>query len=262
MALTGAPAIGYLNLADGVALGGFGASGYPFSNLSNPRMSSSWRSVSDVSDVAVSVDLGAVVDIDVVALIGDNLTLDGTEETELDNEDDFPSPHYAPGPRDAHDSTHAAILTPYAPQGNIIAHVLADTVAARYARMTLDDTGNSDGYLSARVLWVGPVWQPELGIDAESVRELVFVGSPGMERALIQWRLVFHMQNRTKAHELESILLNKLRSGRYLIIPHPDRPETFLWEAIYATMVGAPKVVPQALYPYWTTEVTFLEVVD
>lgn len=261
--LTAAPAIGYVNRASGATVTtATAASGYPATNLANARMGSLWRSTADTSE-EVDVDLGSSLDIDVMALLGTNLT-DAADKTPVTSEaSDYSSPEHNPGQSDVFDTTYTAKLDDEPVYGRHLIHLPGSTLNSRYVRLTLDDGANPDGYVQARVYWAGPIWQPPYGMDYASELEEEFVGSPGVERYLRTWEITLKGLSEAEAREWRSILRNKLRSGRYLIIPRPTLAATFINEALYATLAEAPRVRAMPTYPIrYSVVAKFREVED
>lgn len=264
--LLSSPAIAYLNLADGRTItASSSAAGYPASRLSNSLLSESWRSVTAaLTSITIDADLGSSQDIDIAALVGVNLEDDHTRRLQLDD-----SATFATVPND-HDSTLGsgfdvtlgALMEDHPSHGRNLIYFPGETINSRYARFTLNDTGNPDNHLRASVLWAGPVWQAETGMqwDWELVDDIV--GSPGVEAPVREWKLAYKLLTEAEARELRSILRNKLRSGRYLIVPHPTDTTTLIHEAIYATLSTPARILPQPTYPRtYSVEMVFRETI-
>src|SRR5688572_13965798 len=97
--LTGSIAIGYLNHASGKTVTATtSATGYPATNLSTSLLSKSWRSTSgSLTTQNVDVDLAASQNIDIIALVGSNLS-DAATRTPITSENSgYTSPEYNPG---------------------------------------------------------------------------------------------------------------------------------------------------------------------
>jgi hypothetical protein len=263
--LLSTPAIGYVNLADSRTITvSSAATGYPGTRLSNPLLSESWRTAAGtLASVTVDVDLGAAQDIDVAALVGVNLDDDATRRLQLDSESTFGAPNtHDSGTGDAFDvSTYPSLLDDSPAHGRNLIYFPGSTQSARYARFTLSDSGNADNYLKASVLWVGPVWQDVTGMQYgwSLVDELV--GKPGLEQSRRVWKLAYEYVTWAEARALRSILRNILRHKRVLVVPHPTQEETFVDEAVYATVRGEAAVRPQPTRPVsFSVEVEFVEV--
>lgn len=263
--LTKAPAICYLNqAAEKTITVSSAATGYPGSNLSLSGMTPVWRSVAGVlTSVTVDVDLASARDIDVVALLGFNGQDSATKTPILSEASNFTSPEYAPGSSSAYNVTYAPLLSDIPITGRNLIHFTGQTYNSRYARLSLSDSGNSDNYLKASVLWVGPVWQPPSGMDIGSEPMLHFSGVPGAQRVLSGWKLSMLGLSEAESRALISILKVKLSAGRFLLVPHPLDSKTFLHEAIYCTRVGDIKrnIMPKA-QAHWQVDIEFKEVED
>jgi hypothetical protein len=84
-----------------------------------------------------------------------------------------------------------------------------------------------------------------------------------LEVTVREWKLVYKLLTQAEAVAIRSVLRSKMRSGRYLIVPHPLETKTFLEEAIYATMVGGYRILPQpvASARSFSLEMTFRELI-
>jgi len=262
--LTAAPAICYINRASGKTITATtAASGYAASNLNNARMSSSWRSTALTAQRLVA-DLTSATDIDVIALLGFNGEDDATLTAKTSENSDLSSHEYSSGSVNAFDTTYTAKLSDTPVYGRHTITFPGTTQNSRYVGYdTLNDSGNPDTYLQGRVLWAGPVWQPPYGMAYESEMLEEMVGNPGAERYLRIWKLTLKGLTEAQSRELLSILRNKLRSGRYLIVPRPTLTATFVNEAIYATLAEPAKrrAMPTKTVT-WSVDVAFREVED
>jgi hypothetical protein len=261
--LTSAPAIGYVNRASGKTITATtAATGYPASNLNNSRLSSSWRSTALTAQDLIA-DLTTSQDIDVLALIGYNGEDDAQARFRTSEASNLSSPEYDSGTISAYDVTYAAKLSDTPVWGRHTINFPGTTKNSRYAGITVTDAGNPDTYQKGSVFWAGPVWQPPKAMAFDSEPTFEPVGSPGVERAILGWRMVLRFLTEQDSRELLSILRNKLRSGRYLIVPRPLETKTFLHEAIYATLASGPKRTPLPTFPVkWQVEIEFREVED
>lgn len=125
----------------------------PATNLIGPSPSKVWRS-SGLSSVYIDIDLGASIACDTMALIAPNLT--GSATWQLLGDDTFANLATTP----AYDST---ALSPWPVTGkptedwNQHAPFLQfSSQTLRYWRLHLTDAGNSDGFLDAGALLIGP----------------------------------------------------------------------------------------------------------
>lgn len=261
--LTSAPAIGYVNRASGKTITATSAAtGYVASNLSNARMGSSWRSTALTAQDLIA-DLTTAQDLDVLALLGFNGEDDAQARWRTSEASNLSSPEHDSGTISAFDTTYTAKLDDSPVYGRHAVHFPGTTKNSRYAGITVTDAGHPAGYQKGSVFWAGPIWQPPEGLDYESELADVFVGEPGVERYLREWSLQFKTLSEAEARELRSILRNKLRSSRYLIVPRPTLTPTFINEAIYATCTEQARILPMPTYPIrYSVQVTFREVED
>lgn len=270
--LTSIVAIGYLNRASGATMAATTADGsYPVANLANARLSSPYRSTAgSLTGQSIDVDLGATyTDLDVMALLGCNFQDAATRSPVLSTHSDYSSPVYNPGSGNAFDvSTYPALVADVPTYGRNMIVFPGSSKSARYARFTCADSGNPSNYLSARVYWVGPVWQPVIGIDMGDgglERDLEYVGEPGMERRLEIMRYSHAFLTEGEARQFRSIARTKLRTGRLLVVARPLSPSVWLnGEALHCSMRSVSKETPvfaNGSY-HWKVTLEFIEVED
>lgn len=268
--LTSSFAISYLNRANGAAITSTtAATEYPATNLSSSRLSSSWRSnTAALVSQNVNVDLGSEYEIDVIALIGTNLTNTATRSPVTAENISFTSPEYNPGSGNVFDNSYPDLVDGTRRYGRNLIVLPGETLESQYVRLTLSNSSNPDNYLSARVFWVGPIWQPSISFgisDGTIKKKKVLVGEPGIERALTQIEVSFGVLTEAEGVQLETLCASRLRSGRLLIIPRPDQPATWQSEGLYCTLVGMPEL---AAWPQgggeirWKVQLTFRECED
>ena len=268
--LTSSFAIGYVNYAAGKTITcSSRTTGYPDSNLNTSRLSTSWRSgAGSLTTQNVDVDLSSSLAIDVVALIGGNLTDAATRSPVLSNASNFTSPLYNPGSGNVFNLSYPDLATVSYRYGRNLIILPGQTYSPRYVRVTLNDSGNTNNYLSARVYWAGPLWQPGISFpkrEGSFVLRLEPVGEPGIERVLTYMDVSFDVLSETEGRALRSIVMERLRTKRLLVIPRPDQPATWQAEALYCTLVGGVKLTnwPQGRGEQrWKVQLTFKECED
>lgn len=260
--LTSAPAICYVNRVSGKTITATtAATGYAASNLNNSRMFSSWRSTALTAQDLIA-DLATAQDIDVIALLGYNGTDTATSRFRTSEASNLGSPEYDSGTISSFDTTYTAKLDDSPVYNRHTIKFPGTTYNSRYVGVTVTDASGSS-YQKGSVVWAGPVWQPPYGMDFSSEPSTEFVGAPGIERYIRTWKLTLRGLSEAEARELESILRNKLRSGRYLIVPRPTTTATFINEALYATLVEPAKRRAMPTNPIrWSVDVAFREVED
>lgn len=268
--LTSSFAIGYINHAAGRTISATtSATGYPASNLSSSRLSSSHRTTAgSLTTQNIDVDLASAKDIDVIALIGTNLS-DSATRTPLTSEaSNYSSPEYNPGSASVFNLTYPDLVAGTRRYGRHLIVLPGFTLNSRYVRVTLNDSGNSDNFLSSRVYWVGPLWQPAIPFSMKEGsfkkrRELV--GDPGIERYLTYLEVSFDVLTEAEGVALESLCASRLRTGRLLVIPRPTQAATWQSEALYCTLVGMPTLTawPQGGgLQIWKVQLVFKECED
>lgn len=268
--LTSSFAIGYYNHASGKTITATtSGTGYPASNLSSARLSSSWRSATgSLTSQNVDVDLGSSLSIDVIALIGTNLTDAANRTPKTAENSAFSSPEYNPGSANVFDTSYPVLLTNTHRYGRNLIVLPGSTLSSRYVRVTLNNSGHVDGHLSARVYWVGPLWQPLYsfaGREGTYKRRLETVGNPGVERSLSYLEVTFDALTEAEGVALQSLCTTRLRTGRLLVIPRPDQPATWQTEAFYCTLASLPTLSawPQGGgLSYWKVGLVFKECED
>lgn len=263
--LTSSPAIGYQNLADGRTItASSSATGYAASRLANPLLSQPWKSVSGVlTSVTVDVDLGSAQSFDLVGLIGVNFQDAHTRRWRNGEDSTFAAHEHQSGASAASgfDLTYPSLLSDIPTWGRNLVYLPGSTQSSRYGRFDLNDSGNPDNLLLARVLWVGPIWQAATGMQWEWELMDDIVGMVGVERGIREWKLAYQVTTEVEARALRSVLRNKLRSGRYYIVPHPTDTATFINEAVYATLKQPARILPQPTAPRtYSVEMIFREI--
>jgi hypothetical protein len=266
--LTSSFAIGYTNHATGKTVTATSTTaGYVASNLNTPRLSSSWRSVGLTSQ-NVNVDLGSSLDMDVIALIGTNLTDSATRTPVTSENASYTSPEYNPGSANVFNLTTPTLVTPNYRYGRNLIVLPGSTLNSRYVRQTLNNSGNPAGFISSRVYWVGPLWQPATSFgmkDGTFKKRKELVGEPGVERYISLIDVSFDVLSEAEGIALESLCATRLRTGRLLVIPRPTQPATWQSEALYCTLQGMPTLTgwPQGGgLIFWRVQLTFRECED
>lgn len=273
-ALTSQLAIGYQNLASGKTVTSTtAATGYPASNLSDPRLQTTlWRSTTgSLTSQNVDVDLSSSQSYDVVGLLGTNLEDSATRTPLGDDVNNFATPDWAPGSASVFDTSVPPLLS--GRDGWLVfgRHLIIFTLTTqtdRYVRVTLNNSGNADNYLRAAVYWVGPIIQ--LSFDALwEPAPWRFSGVPGSDRIQRLHTFTFRALTFQQKVYLESLLYKLKRSGRLLLVPRPDKKETYQNEAIYCTFAENDPIrwvrmlaMSGQSGDLWQCVVNFIEVID
>lgn len=272
-ALTSSLAIGYTNHAEGRTITATtAASGYPASSLSSALLSSSWRSTTgSLTAQTLIADLASSKAIDLIALIGFNGEDDATVNAKTSEASNLSSPEYQSGSVAAWDaSTWSYLLDDTGPYGRNLVHFPGTTYTSRYAGMILSDGGNPANFLSGRVFWAGPIFQPSESFSIEHEKWLIrreVIGSRGMQRSVRALDFELTMQSEAEARKLESLIAVKLGTGRLIVVPRPLSPESFLSEALYCRLdleksPPARYIIPASGGLRWRMSMSFIECED
>ncbi|MBW8034227.1 MAG: hypothetical protein FVQ79_00740 [Planctomycetes bacterium] len=144
--------IGWLNKFDNAALTvGSEISTLPVTNLQHVHLSKKWRTATGVKSSYFVADMGASIDIDVVALLGTNLT---PAATILIRASDA-NPSGVPGELLDTGVVGANVITNYP----AVYYELSATITARYWRIDIADASVVDNLHLGRC-FMGPLWQP------------------------------------------------------------------------------------------------------
>jgi hypothetical protein len=266
-------AIGYQNLASGKVISATTQEvGYLSSNLSNSRLAGPlgrWRSTDlSLTNQDIDIDLAAVEDFDVIALIGTNLEDDATRRIYTDDASNFASPDHDSNNEDdgdVFDLTTSPIIDGrdgWPVVGRHLVYFPGMTLSNRYVRVRLSDAGNADNYLRASVAWVSKILQLPFDFEWEAGPYMVD-GEPGMERVLRTHQFISKGITTAQKVLLESLFYILKRSGRCLIIPRPLQKETWQHESLYGTFKDAPRSTRMlSSDELWQVTFGFVEVLD
>lgn len=276
--LTGHLAIGYLNHALGAGMTvTTAATGYGAVNLALPGLSTSWRSTTgSLTSQTLIADLTSARDIDLIALIGFNGDDDAAATFKTSENSNLSSPEYDSGSLTWDATTYPELITDATtrravyPYGRNLINFPGTTKNSRYAGITLSDSGNPDNYLSGRVFWAGPIFQPSEGFSIEHEKWAIrrqLIGSPGMQRSLRALDFELTMVSEAEAVKLESLIAARLSTGRLVVVPRPTLTSTFLSEALYCRLdleksPPARYIIPVSGGLRWKISLTFLECED
>ena len=131
--------LGYSNYVDSATVNANSEdSGYPVTNVQDQQLGKVYRSTG-VSGEWLKFDLGSAEDVQGVFVVGHNITSGATVKVQANSSDDFASP-----PVD--------VSMTY---GDIIYYLFSSSQSYRYWRITIDDSGNSDGYIEIGRVHIG-----------------------------------------------------------------------------------------------------------
>jgi len=265
--VSAAIAIAYRNLATiGSLTASSSATGWPSSNLKLADLMRGWRSTVATAST-IDCDLGAVIgpphQIDLVALLGVNLTDAADWRVYIDDSAGFGSPEYDSLSLDAFDLTYPSLLPDSHAAGRHLIHLTPTTINEQYVRLVLTDPDIPQGHHQGGVLWIGPVWRPAQTFGYDWRPGDLSVGTNGMEVLVAAHRLTIPSLTAAEIHQLRSIYRALGRTGRMLIVPRPASPEAWQHEVLYCTFVDDLQVQPMMTRDeLWAATLHVQEVID
>lgn len=131
------------------------ANGLPVDNLKNEHVAKVWRTQTSTTTASVIVDALSSLSVQLIGLIGSNLTAAATFRIRMSDSD----PTGATG--ELYDQSVSAGEVD--PVYRSFIHVMASAVTGRYTRIDITDA--SLDYIEAGRLFVGPYWQPSIGVQ-------------------------------------------------------------------------------------------------
>lgn len=144
--------------------GGSWSATLPLANLKDRLISKVARTANDDADSTQWVeDLGAAMDVKVLALLGHNIGLAGTVRVRAYSDAGLTTLVHDTGTLYAWPQTFGAAELAAYPNQWILP--LADIVTARYWKWEIVDTANPAGYVEVGRSWLGPAWQPTEGVS-------------------------------------------------------------------------------------------------
>lgn len=120
---------------------------YPLANIYNPRLSKVWRSNGGLSNVDLTIDLGAPREVNIIGLANHNFSAGASIQVAA--------------------GTTAGVgdfSTTLTYRSGSAYTVLSTTQSYRHWRVRITDAANTDGYLEAGYLFLGTVSSPPRGI--------------------------------------------------------------------------------------------------
>jgi hypothetical protein len=149
---------------DGTFSGGSWETDLPLTNLQDELVANVARSTDAATASTVfDVDLGAAQPIFVLALVGHNLSDSATVQIRGDDATSFATATYDSGTVAAITTAEAALS--WGDLTRIYVHCIGSAQTARYWRVNVYDTGNSDGYVEIGRAAVCQGWQPTINMD-------------------------------------------------------------------------------------------------
>lgn len=234
------------NLADGGTVTMTGAvTNLPASNLLTVQPRQVARSTT-LTSCDIDVDLGAVYDVDSIALVNHNLGASGTWRIYADdNSSSFASPTYDPGASNIHETTiAAALLAKIQPTA---VRILSSSVSARYVRIRLTDAANPASFLQAGRVVIGLSWRVwlrkpwQIGVKDLSVVEETAGGGAARWDQPRQTTMKVSLDEENDSafgNLLSDIMLMKGIGGDLIVVPKPDVLSKYHLQAKYFRIAG------------------------
>jgi len=202
-----------------------------------------WKTMEGVvSGVDLVFDFGSAISLDSIILGGTNFGLSATVALKAGTDPTFASNLWTIATGPAFD-TSLSTLREWKPPGgrDVILTRAAGPVTAQYAKLTLSDPTNPDGYLSAD--WHIPdlSWQPlnNYRVGSDSPRKDVFAGNEGAVQILRAPSFSLPALTEDEESDLASLVRDLKNLGRVYVIPSPLHPETNLRDSCLCTFTEA-----------------------
>jgi hypothetical protein len=202
-----------------------------------------WKTVEGVvSGVDLILDFGSAISLDSLVLGGTNFGLSATAALLVGNDPTFTTNVWTVATGPAFDASLPTLTDWKQPWGrDVIFTRAAGPVTAQYAKLTLSDPTNPDGYLSAD--WHVPdvAWQPvrNYKVGNDSPRKDVFAGNEGAVQILRAPSFSLPALTEDEESELASLVRDLKNMGRVYVIPSPLHPETNLRDSCLCTFTEA-----------------------
>lgn len=261
---------------DGIFTEGSQVSSLPIENLTDRQISKVWRTATTTApDVSGStrdttsgrtwfeVDLGVNTTLDYIGLLRHNITRDGQIRVRISTVFDFSSLVYDSGLVNAWPTVTGYGSLPWGTfsWGNVLSapdlsiytidfhHPLDTAVVGRYVRVDIVNASNPDTFIEAGRFYASPSYFPSINIQYGFAiywkDDSLVSKSLGGQRFVQQKSRYRRMEmSFSEIPEVEAytnlfdfIQRRKGISGDLVIIPQPDRPELFIHEAIYCSLV-------------------------
>jgi hypothetical protein len=247
----------------------------PKENLQNLQIVRIFRTGA-VTSLQIDVDFGSSKLVDLMSIINHNFTISASIRWRLSNASDFSSSLYDSGTVDVwpaiedFGSSPWGIFTwgskPTQEQADLytanVFAILSSATVARYMRIEISDSTNTDGYLQAGRLIAGPAYQPTInyanGVEFEFVDESRVTKSRGGQTFVDEVekfrRLRFDLINLPEDEIFGNVFnsLDRIKgiSKDVLVIPQPSEPTTWITQNIYGRISATAPIVNSALTFY------------
>lgn len=219
----------------------------PATNAQHPHLSRQWHTLAGVDTSHVLADLGAELDVDVLAVLGTNLTPTATMRLRADNSDvtAVTGAEYDSG------SISAEVVENYP----AFIHSLPATVDARYWRLDIADAGVPDNLQIGRI-FLGPAWtcDREYGWGIAWQDGSIVTRARGGQKwvdegpraRLLQFSVAYHSQEDMIDHAFECARRNGLTKEILAVLDDGD--DYTMQKSVFGlmTLVGEPIIQERA----------------
>jgi hypothetical protein len=216
-------------------------SGFPLTALDNADLLDRTRTTT-LTSVSLTRDLGAALPVNVVGVIGTNMTLAALRRVQFANDSTFTDSLVESGTdlTAAFDaslgSSQVAINVPRV--GLIGLYVHPVELTRRYVRWHQSDITNPEGFQEWAMFRVGLALQFHCGF--QEWRALPTIEGPlGSQVRLRGHEITYMHLTKDEAYALEDLAAHKLNTGRMLVVPEALATETYVRDALWATFEGA-----------------------
>tara|TARA_R110000824_G_scaffold271664_2_gene460150 strand:- start:134 stop:982 length:849 start_codon:yes stop_codon:yes gene_type:complete len=258
--------IGILNYVDspGTISADTAVGTLPVSNLQDRQLVKVFRNTATSS--VITVDFGSIKTIDHVALVDHNITQAGTINIDLSTVSDFSVLAYDGAAEIAWPTAEEFGTLPWGVfvwggiLGSTVGYkissyaIMPTTIAARYLRITISDSTNTDGYIQAGRLVAGPSYVPS--VNAAFGMEFEFVDNSRVSKSrggqtfideVDRYRVCrFELRNIPQDEMMANVFnnLDRLRgvAKDVLIIPQPDDSDTWITQNVYGRVISSSPV--------------------
>ncbi len=235
---------------------------YPARRLLTQRLSVGWRSaVTVITGITVDFTYTASREVAGVVFVGANWSDTATiraklSDTALGNSDKGDTTLL-----NAFDLTVTPLRTYLPPWGRVAVALLSSSVSAKYIRVYIEDPDNTAGYVGASIAFAERLWQPGYNMNGAFQTTDKVIGDPGAQVTLRGLNVNIHAATTDERYKLLALGRDIKANRRVLLLPHPLERQSYVHEALWATMPALPVAVPlNAVGSHHSVQMQFTEV--
>lgn len=203
-----------------------------------------WRSTSAGTGKTLTFDLGASKpNIQVIVLWGVNLQDDATWQIETSDDSGFSPLIDDSGSINAFDTTRTTYVDDTPAWGRPVIHLPTSDFSGQYVRITLNDSGNPDGYLEAAHATIGPVDQAGSFMHAGWSPGITWLGPIGRSVAVHTQQLSLKAVTEDNRRAVLSVTRGLMGTGRFGWIPRTSDDADWIHEAFLGRLSSPPEEV-------------------